>query len=125
MRLETGSPLLPGPDLLGGLLHSRERFIAGARVDGQSGDPGPVSPWAFRGTLRHVQTLHVRREARGDGRALLHLNKTRYQPQAPKVVSTHVSPCTRCGLSRALLLPPACFPSPLACFPKFLVPCKR
>lgn len=66
--METNSPLLPGPDLLGGLFHSRESgFIAGARVGGQSGNEKsrPCITMGIQGhTQAHVDPAREERSTR-------------------------------------------------------------
>lgn len=85
---------------------------------------GPVSTRALGVTLRNMQSLHARKETRGDGRALLHPNKIRCTNyRRPRVVSALLSPGTRAGspeLSVSARLPSL----PTATVPKCLVPCK-
>lgn len=125
-QLPTPTPF-SGAGCKGGLIYSRgSGFIAGTGGEGQSENesPGPVSPRAFWVTLRNKQSLHARKETRGDGRALLHPNKIRCTDHRPPRWSLCLSPpAPERALQSSLSL--ACLPSlPTALVPKCLVPCK-
>lgn len=103
------------------LLQVQEKAKARMKV------PCPISPQALGVTLRNMQSLHMRKETCGDGRALLHPNKircTNHRPPYPQGGLYALLPRHQSGLSRALRLPPACVPSPLPRSPSVWFPAR-